>query len=209
MDAYRTVVQEAKAEFTEKRSRFIGCIRPAASEEEALAFFTRLKKEYWDADHHVTAYVLREGQARRYSDDGEPQGTAGMPVLDVLLKAELVDCAVMVIRYFGGILLGTGGLVRAYSHGAALTVGAAGIVDMRPCARLVLHCDYARLGMAEPLILSCGGVLDACDYAEEVTLHFHMPMDRLPQFEKQLTEKSAGRLLAEVKGEAFYPFARS
>ena len=93
MDAYRTVVKETKAEFTEKRSRFIGCIRPVANEEEALTFFARLKKEYWDADHHVTAYVLREGQTRRYSDDGEPQGTAGMPVLDVLLKTELVDCA--------------------------------------------------------------------------------------------------------------------
>lgn len=208
MDAYRTVVKETKAEFTEKRSRFIGCIRPVANEEEALTFFARLKKEYWDADHHVTAYVLREGQTRRYSDDGEPQGTAGMPVLDVLLKTELVDCAVMVIRYFGGILLGTGGLVRAYSHGAALAVEAAGTVDMRPCARLVLRCDYARLGMAEPLILSCGGVLDGSDYTEEVTLCFHMPLDCLPQFEKQLTEKSAGRLSAVVEGEAFYPFVR-
>lgn len=104
MEAYRTVLKEAEAEFVEKRSRFIGCIRPAASEEEALAFFARLKKAHWNASHHVTAYVLREGQVRRYSDDGEPQGTAGMPVLDVLLKAGLADCAVMVIRYFGGTL---------------------------------------------------------------------------------------------------------
>lgn len=208
MEAYRTVSKEAEAEFVEKRSRFIGCIRPAASEEEALAFFARLKKAHWNASHHVTAYVLREGQVRRYSDDGEPQGTAGMPVLDVLLKAGLVDCAVMVIRYFGGILLGTGGLVRAYSHSASLAAAAAEPVEMRPCSRLSLRCDYARMGMAEPLILSCGGILDATDYAEDVTLRFHMPLDRLPDFERQLTEKSAGRLAAVREDEAFYPFAR-
>ena len=129
-----------------------------------------------------------------------------MPVLDVLLKAGLADCAVMVIRYFGGTLLGTGGLVRAYSHSASLAVGAAQPVEMRPCVRLILRCDYARVGMAEPLILSCGGILDGTAYAEDVTLRFHMPFDRLPDFERQLTEKSAGRLAAVREDEAFYPF---
>lgn len=207
MEAYRTVLHEAEAEFVEKRSRFIAVIAPVASEAEAQAFFARLKKEHWNASHHVPAYILREGQVRRYSDDGEPQGTAGLPALDVLQKAGLTDCAVMVIRYFGGTLLGTGGLTRAYSHAAALAVEAADVVDMRPCMRLSLQCDYARMGMVEPLILSCGGVMDDVGYAEHVTLRFHMPTRDFPGFEKQLTDKSAGRLQAVAEDEAFYPFA--
>ena len=206
MESYRTVKQETSAEFIEKRSKFIGYIKPVQTEEEAIAFIQSIKSKHWDATHNVYAYSLREGQTRRYSDDGEPQGTAGMPVLDVLLKAGLADCAVMVIRYFGGTLLGTGGLVRAYSHSASLAVGAAKPVEMRPCVRLILRCDYARVGMAEPLILSCGGILDGTAYAEDVTLRFHMPFDRLPDFERQLTEKSAGRLAAVREDEAFYPF---
>lgn len=110
MDAgYQTAAREAEDAFVERRSRFIGAICPVQTEEDALAFVAKRKKAHWDATHHVYAYVLRQGGIRRYSDDGEPQGTAGMPVLDVLLKEALSDCVVVVTRYFGGILLGGGG----------------------------------------------------------------------------------------------------
>ena len=143
--AYKTVAREAHAEFVEKKSRFIGHVKPVTTEEEAQAFVAALKKQYWDATHNVYAYVLRSG-ARRFSDDGEPQGTAGMPTLDVLQKAGLTDCVVVVTRYFGGILLGAGGLVRAYSHGALLAAAAGEIVEMRPCTVVEAVCDYAQYG---------------------------------------------------------------
>ena len=105
---YRTVGKAANDEFVEKKSRFIGYIKPVTTQDEAVAFINEIKSKHWDATHNVYAYVLRDGQIRRYSDDGEPQGTAGIPVLDVLLKEELTDCVVVATRYFGGTLLGTG-----------------------------------------------------------------------------------------------------
>ena len=113
MMEYKTIRLREEAEFIERRSRFIGHACPVKTEEEAVAFINEMKAKYWDASHNVYAYCLREGQIKRYSDDGEPQGTAGIPVLDVLQKSGVVDTAVVVTRYFGGILLGAGGLVRA------------------------------------------------------------------------------------------------
>ena len=120
MTEYRTVKAFGSAEFTEKRSRFIGWCQPVQTQEEAVAFVENIRSRHWDATHNVYAYRLRDGQLQRYSDDGEPQGTAGMPVLDVLQKSNLVDVVVVATRYFGGILLGGGGLVRAYSHTSSI-----------------------------------------------------------------------------------------
>ena len=117
---YVTVEREAVDEFIEKKSRFIGSCRPVQTEEEALDFIAKLKSQYWDASHNVYAYILREGNIARFSDDGEPQGTAGIPVIDTLKKAGVVDAVVVATRYFGGILLGGGGLIRAYSHTASI-----------------------------------------------------------------------------------------
>ena len=159
MDAgYQTAAREAEDAFVERRSRFIGAICPVQTEEDALAFVAKRKKAHWDATHHVYAYVLRQEGIRRYSDDGEPQGTAGMPVLDVLLKEALSDCVVVVTRYFGGILLGGGGLVRAYSHGASLAVAAGGLQVMRLCDIVRLSCSYGQYGWVAPLIAEQGGV---------------------------------------------------
>lgn len=203
---YRTILQAASDEFTEKRSRFIGHIAPVTTEEEAQAFVAAKKKEYWDAKHNVWAYVLREGGLRRFSDDGEPQGTAGMPVLDVLQKEGLTDCVVVVTRYFGGILLGGGGLVRAYSHGARLAVDAGGRCDMRLSARLQVVCDYAQYGWVAPLIAAAGGTVDDTQFTDEVTIEFHLPFPDIPALQKQLTEQSAGTLELEETGSDFYPF---
>ena len=131
MSEYKTVTMDTSDEFVEKRSRFIGYIRPVKTEEEAIAFINQIKSKHWDATHNVYAYCLREGQVKRYSDDGEPQGTAGIPTLDVLLKSEVTDVVVVTTRYFGGILLGGGGLVRAYSHAASLALAKAQVVTMR------------------------------------------------------------------------------
>ena len=115
---YKTVKDIGIAEIVEKRSRFIASVRPVSSEEDALEYLNMLKQKYWDARHNVYAYIIRENNIMRYSDDGEPSGTAGVPVLDILKREELTDVIVVVTRYFGGILLGTGGLVHAYSKAA-------------------------------------------------------------------------------------------
>ena len=204
MEAYRTVLKEAEAEFVEKRSRFIGCIRPAASEEEALAFFARLKKAHWNASHHVTAYVLRDGQVRRSSDDGEPQGTAGIPTLDVLQKADITDAVVVVTRYFGGILLGGGGLVRAYSHAASLAVEASGVLYMRQCLLAELICDYNQYGRIASLIPECIGVIDDTVFEDTVQIKFHMAQEDFQAFEKRLADTTCGAVKAVVTGKEFF-----
>ncbi len=206
MEDYRTIGREGKDEFVERRSRFIGAARPVLTEEEALAFVAERKKEHWDATHNVYAYVLRAGGIQRYSDDGEPQGTAGVPVLQVLLKEGLTDCAVVVTRYFGGILLGGGGLVRAYSHGAKLAVDAAGIQVMRLCDVVRLVCGYAQYGWAGPLVAEYGGVLEDTQFTDEVTMRFHLPRENREALQAQLTERSAGELCLSVEEERYAPF---
>ena len=125
---YKTVKIESSDEFTEKRSRFIGYVKPVKTEAEATEFINSIRSKHWDARHNVYAYSLREGNIKRYSDDGEPSGTAGMPVLDVITKNEVYDVCVVVTRYFGGVLLGTGGLVRAYSQGSKIALEAGQVV---------------------------------------------------------------------------------
>ena len=207
MDAgYQTAAREAEDAFVERRSRFIGAICPVQTEEDALAFVAKRKKAHWDATHHVYAYVLRQGGIRRYSDDGEPQGTAGMPVLDVLLKEALSDCVVVVTRYFGGILLGGGGLVRAYSHGASLAVAAGGLQVMRLCDIVRLSCSYGQYGWVAPLIAEQGGVLDDTIFTDTVELAFHLPLEQTEPLQAALTEKSAGALSLAVEERRYFSF---
>ena len=146
MKSYLTIEKATKTEYVVKHSRFITTIAPVQTNEEAVAFVASVRSEYSDATHNVYAYVLREGQMKRYSDDGEPQGTAGMPVLDVLLKSGVTDCAVVVTRYFGGTLLGAGGLVRAYSKSAKMGVDAGIISVMTDCAICKITVSYDLYG---------------------------------------------------------------
>ncbi len=206
MTPYRTIARAAEDEFTEKRSRFIGAIQPVTTEEEALAFIHARSKNYWDARHNVYAYILDGGSLCRFSDDGEPQGTAGMPVLDVLRKEGLTDCAVVVTRYFGGILLGGGGLVRAYSHAAKLAVDAGGVVVMRPCTAGQITCDYAQYGWVPALLMQSGGQVTDTDFAEAVTVHFTLPQENLGAVQTALTDRSAGQLTVQVKDTVMLPF---
>lgn len=204
MQEYKTVQNEASDEFIEQRSRFIGYVRPVKTEEEALAFISEKKKQHWDARHNVSAYVLREGGIRRCSDDGEPHGTAGVPVLDVILKSGVTDVAVVVTRYFGGILLGAGGLVRAYTKGASLALEAGGIIRMQSCYTCLLSCDYNQYGRVSSLIPSCGGVIDDTGFAADVTLTFHIAPDNYGGFQKQLADLSCGSLETEILEERFF-----
>lgn len=203
---YKTVPAFAEAEFVEKKSRFIGYIAPVSTKEEADAFIASIKSKHWDATHNVYAYVLRKDQCRRYSDDGEPQGTAGIPVLDVLLKENLTDCVCVATRYFGGTLLGTGGLVRAYSHTAKIAVDAAGVITMKECYRLQLSVDYTLYGKLNSLISEYGAKTDDTVFADNVTLTFTLPSANYPSFQKELTEISLGKASASVIDELYASF---
>lgn len=203
---YRTILNSASDEFVEKKSRFIGYIKPVTTQDEAVAFINEIKSKHWDATHNVYAYVLREGQTRRYSDDGEPQGTAGIPVLDVLLKEGLTDCVVVATRYFGGTLLGTGGLVRAYSHTAKIAVEAGEIITVKLCKVLRVCCDYNFYGRLNSLIPELGGIIEDTDFADTVTVTFKMPVDDVAEFDKKLVDLSFGKFKSEEIGEEFKNF---
>ena len=145
---YWTVAGESRDEFIERKSRFIGYIIPVQTEAQAIKYIEYMRKKYWDATHCVYAYVLRDGMTRRYSDDGEPQGTAGVPMLDVLIREGLTDVCVIGVRYFGGILLGGGGLVRAYGHTAKIAVDSATRLHMCESAHLQIRIPYQLYGKA-------------------------------------------------------------
>lgn len=203
-ETYKTVKNFAHNELVEKRSRFIGYCKPVKTEYEAVEFINKIKKEHWDARHNVYAYSLREGQIKRYSDDGEPSGTAGVPVLDVITKNGVTDAVVVVTRYFGGVLLGTGGLVRAYSAAAKLGLEAAGIAEMSLCSECEISCSYNQYGKLNTLIMNAGGFVDNCDFADNVILSFHIPVDKTPALDKEFADATAGEVKIKIKNDKFY-----
>lgn len=203
-ESYKTVKNFAHDELVEKRSRFIGYCKPVKTEDEAVEFINKIKKEHWDARHNVYAYSLREGQIKRYSDDGEPSGTAGVPVLDVITKSGVTDTVVVVTRYFGGVLLGTGGLVRAYSAAAKLGLEAAKTVEMSLCAECEISCSYNQYGKLNTLIMNTGGFVDNCDFADNVILSFHIPLEKTAALDKEFADATAGEVKIEIKNEKFY-----
>ena len=209
MESYRTVAARASDEFVERRSRFIGHARPVQTEEEAVAFIQELKSKHWDANHNVYAYILRAGNISRYSDDGEPQGTAGVPVLEVIRKSGVCDVAVVVTRYFGGILLGAGGLVRAYSHGAKLALDAAGIITMRLCAVCRCRCDYNQYGRVSAVVAGEGGKIQDTEFTDSVTLHFLLPQEDVPRLQKLLLDATSGSVNLQVCDTLFQEYQPS
>ena len=155
-DSYLTVEKDAVYELVEKKSKFIAYVKPIISEKDALSFVNNIKSKHWNARHNVYAYVVNENNISRYSDDGEPHGTAGLPVLDVIKKNDLKDIAVVVTRYFGGILLGTGGLVRAYSQATTMALNCAKRIKMYLCYDCNVFCDYNQYGRLLGIINECG-----------------------------------------------------
>lgn len=200
---YRTIKQEASDEFVEKKSRFIGYIKPVKTQQEALDFIESIKRKHWDATHNVYAYVLRENMTKRFSDDGEPQGTAGIPVIEVLNKEQLTDCAVVVTRYFGGTMLGAGGLVRAYSHAAKIAVDAGGISTVSLCFSAEIVCDYSFYGKLSSLLPEKGGSITDTQFADNVKVTFSVKQSDYPQLKAAVVDSSNGRFDCEKTGE-FY-----
>jgi uncharacterized YigZ family protein len=199
---YKTIAAPVRAEYIEKRSRFIASLTPIASEREAAGFIEKIKAECRDARHNTFAYLVKDG-AQRYSDDGEPQGTAGLPELEVLRRRGVVNTAIVITRYFGGILLGAPGLVRAYCRAATDALDAAEIIKMRACDILCLRCGYAFYAQAERLCRSHGGVIHNRSFEETVCLELYFYKDRTAAFADALTQASNGGLETENCGEIY------
>lgn len=202
MTEYLVPTCDADAEFVEKRSRFIGHIFLTETEEEALARLKQMRETYWDATHNVYAYIIRDG-ATRFSDDGEPGGTAGMPVLQVLQREGMFNVTCVVTRYFGGILLGAGGLVRAYAHSARLALDAAGKSVKRVWTNVYLPCPYSWYERIRLEVTAFGGILRNTDFGADVSLDLLLPEQQVKPFLERVTDLTAGTVEGMI-GESEY-----
>ena len=203
MTEYFVPTGNSETEFVEKRSRFIGHVWLVESEEEARAHIEQMKKKYHDARHNCWCYRLKEGGVERYSDDGEPQGTAGQPMLGVFQKEGVTNVCCVVTRYFGGILLGAGGLVRAYTQSAKDALDAAGISVVRRWVEVTAICPYSLFERMKLEVDAVGGVLGEVEYAADVTVHALLPENIVEDFSARVIELTSGAAEAEVVGEAF------
>ena len=200
--SYRVVIQGGQGEFIEKKSRFIATVRSVETEQEAAAFIEEMKKKYWDARHNCSAFVIgSRGELTRCSEDGEPSGTAGRPMLEVLLNGEIRNVAVVVTRYFGGTLLGTGGLVRAYTQ--AVTEGLANCITgvMRQGQEIALQTDYTDVGKVLYILGQQGLEPMESRYEQDVQLTILIPAEHAPGLHKELVEATCGRIGWECKKE--------
>ena len=198
---------EGTSEYMEKKSRFLGLITPVTTEAEARARLEAVKKREYDARHNCWAYILHSGQ-KRYSDDGEPQGTAGQPMLKVLEREEVTNVCCVVTRYFGGILLGAGGLTRAYSKGAKDALIASGVAVMGAWARVEAPCTYPLFERVKLEIEGQSGVIDDVAYGADVVLSISLPAEKAEALQARLTELSAGSITIRVLSEEYRPGPR-
>lgn len=200
---YRVPSGYGEAEIIEKKSRFIGRVWLTETEEEALARIKEMRERHWDATHNVYAYIIREGNIMRYSDDGEPQGTSGMPTLTVFRGEEIFNVCCVVTRYFGGTLLGTGGLVRAYSHTAKAALEAAGISVMRRWKTMLLACSYSQFERMKLEVLEYEGLIEDIDFGADVMITAILPERRADDFKARIIDVTAGSVEPEEMGEEF------
>ncbi len=208
MDAYQIPFQDAESEFTEKRSRFISHIFQVSTEAEAREKLESIRRKYYDARHNCWCYLLREGGTVRYSDDGEPQGTAGQPMLNVFQREEVTNLLCVVTRYFGGVLLGAGGLTRAYTRGAKDALDAAGIARVQLWTLWSVPCTYPLLERVKLEVTACGGILRDAEYGANVTLLAAFPPEAADAFAARLVELSAGQLIMQAAGQEYLPGPR-
>lgn len=202
---YKTVYEGRKAEIIEKKSRFIATVKPVRTEEEAIAFIDSLKKKYWNATHNCSAYVIGERfQVQRCSDDGEPSGTAGKPMLDVLLGEEIHDTAVVVTRYFGGTLLGTGGLVRAYQGATKAGLDASVVITKMHGQKLVVRTDYTGLGKIQYILGQRGLSILNSEYSDQVMLEVLLPEEEIQPVMAEITEGTNGQARMELSDECYF-----
>lgn len=203
MTEYYIPAKHGESEVVEKRSRFLGYIWPVTSEEEARDKIAQTKSKHYDARHNCWCYLLREGSVARYSDDGEPQGTAGQPMLEILKREGVENVCCVVTRYFGGVLLGTGGLLRAYTHTAKEALQDAGIAVVRQWVETAVTCPYPFLERVKLEIEAADGIVDTIDYGVEVQIRALLPENSIETYENRITELTAGKLAVERTGTAF------
>lgn len=198
-ESYKTVEKLGEAVFIDRKSKFIAHTKPVQNEQEALDFLQEMRTRYSDASHNVYAYIIDENNIFRYSDDGEPGGTSGMPVLDTLRKENIVDAITVVTRYFGGTLLGTGGLVHAYTAAASESLKNAGKITKTLCCGFCVTVDYTLSGKVQYMLCSEDYFTEATNYAEEVEFLVFVKKEKKDAFLKELAETCAGR--AKVREE--------
>ena len=204
MSEYFIPAGAGEAEFVEKRSSFLGHVRYVETEDEAKAVVTEMKKKFYDARHNCWCYIIKDG-AVRYSDDGEPQGTAGIPMLEVLKREGVTNVVCVVTRYFGGVLLGTGGLLRAYTRSAKDALDAAGICVVRRWVKAEIACSYAMLERLKTECTAIGGVVADIEYSADVCLKLLLPEDKADAFSQRTADVTAGASELEITGEEFKP----
>lgn len=204
-EMYRVLLEGGQGELVEKKSRFIANVRPVESEEEAAAFIEEMKKKYWDARHNCSAFVIgKKAELTRCSDDGEPSGTAGRPMLEVLLGEGIRNVAVVVTRYFGGTLLGTGGLVRAYSGAVKEGLSACTIGTMRYGVRLLIDIDYTGIGKVQYILAQRGIVPEDTSYTDRVTVQVLLAAEAADGLIKELTEATSARAVIEEVEKLYF-----
>ena len=204
MSEYFIPAGAGEAEFVEKRSSFLGHVRYVETEDEAKAFVTEMKKKFYDARHNCWCYIIKDG-AVRYSDDGEPQGTAGIPMLEVLKREGVTNVVCVVTRYFGGVLLGTGGLLRAYTKSAKDALDAAGICVVRRWVKAEIACSYAMLERLKTECTAIGGVVADIEYSADVCLKLLLPEDKADAFSQRTADVTAGTSALKITGEELKP----
>ena len=202
MTEYYVPTGAGESELVEKRSRFLGHVHPVESEDEARAFIAEMKKKYYDARHNCWCYLLQDGP-ERYSDDGEPQGTAGIPMLEVFRREGVTNLVCVVTRYFGGVLLGAGGLFRAYTKSAKDALDAAGRSVVRRWIKLEIPCSYAALERYKQEIGAFDGAVERLDYGAGVTILALLPEEKAEAFQARIRDISGGAVSAAVAGESF------
>ena len=205
LEKYKTVYEGGEGEIVEKKSRFIATVRPVSTEEEALAFIEEMKKKYWDARHNCSAFVIGERQElNRCSDDGEPSGTAGRPMLDVILGEDIYNVAAVVTRYFGGVLLGTGGLVRAYSKSLQEGLAVSTVIEKVYGISMEVITDYTGIGKIQYIAGEQKLPILDSEYTDRVILHLLVPSDQIASVEKAITEGTNGRAKMKKEKDLYY-----
>lgn len=204
---YRTIAERCEARFIEKKSEFIGYLSPAGSEEEAVAFINEIRAMHRKATHNCYAYILRENSMCRHSDDGEPAGTAGVPIYEVLRREGLTDTVCVVTRYFGGVLLGAGGLVRAYTRGAKDAVDAAKIKVMAAAVRLEISVDYSLYGRLPQVFSDFDVRVNSEDFADNVKISLFVREELAETLTNKLIDCCNGKIIVESKQNEWFDFA--
>jgi len=205
MKNYLTVPTAGEAEFIEKRSRFIGHISPVSTLKDANSFIENIRSQHKKANHNCFGFILREGGVERMSDDGEPKGTAGPPILEVVRRENIVDVAVVVTRYFGGVLLGAGGLIRAYSSATKLAIDKVGIAEMCVCQDVALVIPYTMYQQFTKLLVDYPVKVLNVDFARDVNVSLRFRAESIGEFEVALSELSAGKVKPELLDKLFAP----